>query len=159
AQLLQRLCDQHANSGFIFSNKNRCHSLCLAGPTHRLLAFGLRFRCATKVEIENSALARLARYMDPALVLADDAVSRAQSQTGPFPESLCRKVRFKYPLPGAIIHAESGIADSESDPPSGRAWAILALLVGGVHHAGLNAEQTCPRHGIARICGQVQHHL
>jgi hypothetical protein len=92
--------------------------------------------------------------MNRALVLPDDAINHAQTQSNPFSKALCRKKWFKRSLPGISTHAAAGIANSQLNTSPRPARQFFGLRAGDLRHFCFNPESAPVRHGIARIDSQ-----
>ena len=68
-----------------------------------------------KKYLEDTALARLALDIDPAVMVLDDAMDHRQADSGPFAGSLGGEKWFEYPLTHPRIHARAGVTHRQAD--------------------------------------------
>src|SRR6516225_11869190 len=92
--------------------------------------------------------------MNRPLVLLDDAINHAETQSQPFSQALCRKEWFKGSLLGTSTHATARIANSQLNASPRPARPFFDLHVGYLSHFRFNPESPPIWHGIACIGSQ-----
>jgi len=93
-------------------------------------------------------------------VLLHQPIHGGQAQAGALPRRLGGEERLEHVRARLLVHADPGVAHREADvlarsarPPR------LALILGQVHPAGLDAQHAAIRHRVAGIGDEVEEDL
>src|SRR5262249_48959213 len=107
-----------------------------------------------KVDFESSAMPRLATNMNRALILLDDTVNGAQAETRSPPRLFGGEERLEGMLENALAHTAPRVTHLDADVLS-FAQAGFVPDLPRIDEGRLDLEEASLRHGVARICRQV----
>ncbi len=135
---------------------------CFGSPDQFTFDGNLRegvFIAQRQMKIKGGTDADFTIYHGKTVVIVNDAVNRSQAQAGPAPLLFGGEKGVEYPLPGGLVHADTGVRHRQLDIPPGCDVVRLAVRLVQVDNLGRQVQLAAIDHGLPGIDVQIQQYL